>query len=127
MEYLITEWVLDSDGTPHVKVSSYKTHESALEKFNIEKNKILDLSKDTSYKLLKIDTEEKYENYCDNIDEYQYYVIDKSCHNVIAFFQDSGWKRPHGVSLKIINKNVQNDLNWSIDLTCYPIQHGGQW
>lgn len=128
MEYLIATWVLDSDGTPHVNISSYKTYESALEKYNNEKNKIINLSKDTQHNLLLLDTEEKYNNYCDNIDEYQYYVIEQTCYDVLAFYQDSGWKRPKGVSLKTVNKNDQNEnLNWSTNLTCYPIQHGGQW
>lgn len=128
MEYLITEWVLDSDGTPHVCVSSYKTYEGALEKYTTEKNKILQLSTDRKYNLLLLDTEEKYEHYCDNIDEYQCYVIEQICYDILlAFFQDFGWKRPRGVSLKSINKNDQNDLNWVTKLTCYPIRHGGQW
>jgi hypothetical protein len=127
MEYLVTTWTLDSDGTPHLTAFSYKTYESAIKKYDDEKNNILEKSKNMQYTFLKLDTEEKYENYTDNIDEYKVYVIEQNCYDVMAFFQDCGWKRPIGVSLKCVNKNNESDLNWSTNLTCYPIMHGGQW
>jgi hypothetical protein len=128
MEYLLTKWILNSDGTPGVTISSYKTYESALEEYELERTEILQILKSCQYNLIKLDTEEKYNDYCDNIDEYQYYVIEQTCYDVLAFYQDSGFKRPRGVSLKVINKNDQNEnLNWTTDLLCYPIQHGGQW
>jgi hypothetical protein len=135
MDYLVSEWVLDSDGTPHVTLSSFKTHESALELYDAVKNKIKQESKKRQHIILQINSEEDYENYANNIDDYTIYVIEQSTDDTVSYYQDHGWKRPTGISLQKVAKSDDSenpDLNWQITsgylgLSTYPISHGGQW
>jgi hypothetical protein len=127
MEYLVSEWVLDSDGTPHVTVSSFKTYEGSLNLYNDKKNKIKECSKDRQFVFKQINSDEDYDNYTDNMDDYTTYVIEENINDVISYYQDFGWKRPMGVSLQKVTRSESSDLNWKTGLSTYPISHGGQW
>lgn len=131
-DYLITTWTVDSDGSPCVNIFMYKTYESAIEHFNSEKNKILEISKNYKYELITIGTIDEEEEYANkDFKSGDFYIIDQTIiyeNEISAFYQDFGFKRPKGVSLKILNTNQHDsNLNWSTRLLCYPFKHGGSW
>lgn len=125
--YILSEWILDSDGTPHLTLSSYKTWECALQEYEIIKLKIQTDSQRMQHQIVNILSLNDHENYSNNIEDYVFYVINEKYPDEIAYYQDSGWKRPMGVALKTVKNNESNDTIWKTSVSSYPIQHRGQW
>ena len=125
VQYLISEWKLDSNGTPYLTLSLFTRHENALKKFNEVKTTIIEKSKPIQYILLKLDTIEQTMKFCDEIDEDSFYVVEQSYDTNIAFYQDYGFKRPMGVALQCVEMDENGE--WTSGVKCYPNIHGGKW
>lgn len=126
--YVLSEWRLDSDGQPNVTVAYHRDYAGAMEEYDHIKRQIVSESEWHPYKLVTIYSKSAEEIYANQFkDSNEHYVIEKNYDRETSFYQDYGWKRPHGVSVTTVFPNSYGSLVWKTNVSSYPMHHRGKF